>query len=348
MGASLAAATAASASAMSLHQQSLSQGQVPPNYLGLPTRHMHALQQGGTGSQSGNPGTNRKGACGVGTLERGPGSGNAAQRPNQLDRAAAHSLRMPPPGPFLTSQLPAPSTIAALTHAALPFSSSLSLSASNLSLPMFFPYDFSSFATSAQTEVQAGGGGIGGGSLPRQEIGEGSVAAGLTGQQQSRHPYPLLMALGRAPITGRPAVPLFLNSDTAALSAYQCLVRKQIELFEAGTVDVESNAQGRNRPIVLGQVGIRCRHCSHLNPRERSRGATYYPAQLQGLYQACQNLSLTHLATHCQLIPGEIRSELEQLRKRKSSAGGGKKYWADAAKVLGVYEDGDGLRFASR
>jgi hypothetical protein len=309
-------------------------------------RHMKVLQQGGGGSQSGNPGTNLEGTGGVGSVELVPGNGNAEHRPNQLDRIAPH---IPPPGPFLSSQLPAPSTLTALTHAALPFSPSLSLSASNLSLPMFFPYDFSSFATSAQQEVPAGGSGSGVGPLPRQEVmGGGSAAAGLPGQQQSRHPYPLLMVLGRAPITGRPSVPLFLNSDTAALSAYQCLVRKQIELFEAGTVDVESNAQGRNRPIVLGQVGIRCRHCSHLNPRERSRGATYYPAQLQGLYQACQNLSLTHLATHCQLIPCEIRSELEQLRKRKSSAGGGKKYWADAAKVLGVYEDGDGLRFAPR
>ena len=32
-----------------------------------------------------------------------------------------------------------------------------------------------------------------------------------------------------------------------------------MELFEAQEIDVEAGAQGRNRGIVLGQVGIRCR-----------------------------------------------------------------------------------------
>ena len=35
-----------------------------------------------------------------------------------------------------------------------------------------------------------------------------------------------------------------------------------MELFEAQEIDVEAGAQGRNRGIVLGQVGIRCRHVS--------------------------------------------------------------------------------------
>ena len=42
----------------------------------------------------------------------------------------------------------------------------------------------------------------------------------------------------------------------------KCLLRQQIEVFEAGKDDVEGNAQGRNKPTVMGQVGIRCRHSS--------------------------------------------------------------------------------------
>ena len=38
--------------------------------------------------------------------------------------------------------------------------------------------------------------------------------------------------------------------------------RKQIELFEAKQEDVDAGAQGRNKPIILGQVGIRCIHVS--------------------------------------------------------------------------------------
>jgi hypothetical protein len=151
-----------------------------------------------------------------------------------------------------------------------------------------------------------------------------------------------------ANVTGRPPSALYMTCDNDSLSEYQCVVRKQIELFEARREDVESNAQGRNRPIVMGQVGIRCRHCTMLPPKHRARGAIYYPAKLHGLYQAAQNMASSHLCEHCQHVPTDIRAELVKLRDRKSSAGGGKKYWADGVRVLGVLEDTDGLRFGKR
>lgn len=151
-----------------------------------------------------------------------------------------------------------------------------------------------------------------------------------------------------ASVTGRPPVLLYMTCDDDSLSEYQCVVRKQIELFEAVKEDADSNAQGRNRPIVLGQVGIRCKHCTMLPPKHRARGAIYYPARLQGLYQAAQNMASSHLCEHCQHVPPAVRAELTNLRDRKSSAGGGKKYWADGVRVLGVYEDSDGLRFDAR
>ena len=149
-------------------------------------------------------------------------------------------------------------------------------------------------------------------------------------------------------VTGRPPIVLYMTCDDDALSDYQCLVRKNIELFEAQYQDIESNAQGRNRPIVLGQVGIQCKHCTHLPPKHRARGAVYYPAKLEGLYQAAQNQANGHLAEHCNHVPAEVRAELIRLKDRKSSAGGGKKYWADGVRVLGVYEDAHGLRFKPR
>jgi hypothetical protein len=149
-------------------------------------------------------------------------------------------------------------------------------------------------------------------------------------------------------LTGRRPVTLYMTCDEESLSEYQCLVRRQVDLFEARKEEVASNAKGRNKPIVLGQVGIRCHHCSLLPPKNRARGAMYYPAKLNGLYQAAQSMASGHLCHHCQHIPDEIRQELLVLRERKSSAGGGKKYWADGVRVLGVYEDEDGLRFKNR
>ncbi|KAL7566982.1 hypothetical protein ACA910_019912 [Epithemia clementina (nom. ined.)] len=149
-------------------------------------------------------------------------------------------------------------------------------------------------------------------------------------------------------LTGRPAIKLYLSCDPDTFSVYQVTVRQSIELFEALQSDVESNAQGRNHPIVLGQVGIRCRHCNFIPPSQRSRGSTYYPSKLSGLYQAAQNLAVGHLIDSCTYVPDDIRECLTRLRDQKSAAGGGKNEWAKRAIALGVYESDHGLRFADR
>jgi hypothetical protein len=146
--------------------------------------------------------------------------------------------------------------------------------------------------------------------------------------------------------SNKPRKILFMPCDAHKLSDYQCLVRKQIEVFEATQDDIEAIAQGRNRPIVLGQVGIRCIHCSKIPPRQRTKGATYYPTKLVGLYQAAQNMASWHFCECCPLISDALRLEFIVLRERKSTAGGGKHYWGDAVRALGVVEDGDILRFA--
>jgi hypothetical protein len=55
-------------------------------------------------------------------------------------------------------------------------------------------------------------------------------------------------------LTGRCPTMLYLSCDPENLSEYQCLIRKQIELFEANETDIQAGAQGRNKPIILGQV----------------------------------------------------------------------------------------------
>jgi len=148
-------------------------------------------------------------------------------------------------------------------------------------------------------------------------------------------------------LTGRLASPLYLSCDYQTLSEYQMLVRKQIELFEANCDDVDANAQGRNKPVTLGQVGIRCRHCAY-DQQRRTRGAVYYPSKLESIYQAAQHMASIHLVEHCPRIPADVRAQLLQLRQQQqksSSGGGGKRQWAEKARALGVREDEHGLRF---
>jgi hypothetical protein len=147
-------------------------------------------------------------------------------------------------------------------------------------------------------------------------------------------------------MTGRPPAQLYLSCNPDHLSEFQCLIRKQIELFEAKVCEASSTAKGRNRKLVLGQVGIQCVHCHHLPPKERARGAMYYPQKLPGIYQAAQILANTHLMEVCSFVPLAIKQQLHQLKQTKSGkATAGKEYWAQTSRVLGVYEALDGLRF---
>lgn len=53
-------------------------------------------------------------------------------------------------------------------------------------------------------------------------------------------------------LSGRPPVIMYIpDSDERSLSEYQCLVRKQIELFEANEEDVECQVRSATRNNVL-------------------------------------------------------------------------------------------------
>jgi hypothetical protein len=148
---------------------------------------------------------------------------------------------------------------------------------------------------------------------------------------------------------------LYLEQDDDNLSPYQCLARKQIEVFGATERDLQDNAQGRNRKICVEQVGIRCRHCGTQHAKERAKGAVFFPSRLVGVYQTGQNLTNTHLVTDCTSIPRDIREDLIRVRlkekgakTRKSAYGGGQHYWAACLRVQGVVETTDQrLRFTS-
>jgi hypothetical protein len=137
-------------------------------------------------------------------------------------------------------------------------------------------------------------------------------------------------------------VPLFLDYDQQVLTQYQCLLRQQMELFEAGPLDVRINVKGRIKPLRLGQLGLRCRHCSMLPPDERTRGAVYFPGSVEGVYQIAQNMCKKHLCDRCDRIPSSIKHKLREMFRSKEDnnrRAGGKVYWVESLAVLGVYED---------
>ena len=186
-----------------------------------------------------------------------------------------------------------------------------------------------------------------------KDLADGDISMAVeTGSPSVGHPQavsPETLSSKEYTMTGRPAFTLYLSCDSrdpALFSEYQQLVRKQIEVFEADPEQVTAVAQGRNKPIVLGQVGIRCRHCAFTPHSQRPRGAVYFPSKLEGIYQMAQNMANTHLCDTCTNIPKDLRAELLRLRQIKTQlAGTGKESWAAKAQVLGVYEDSCGLRY---
>jgi hypothetical protein len=145
------------------------------------------------------------------------------------------------------------------------------------------------------------------------------------------------------------AISVSLPSDAELTSKFQTLLREQMVYVAAVVLDVQASTQGRNRPIRVGQVGILCRHCRNIPPRNRPRGAIYFPHKLMSIYQSAQNMANHHYnpESGCPNAPDGINESLKVARTDKSIVyGGGQQYWARSAVESGLLETVDrGLAF---
>ena len=145
-------------------------------------------------------------------------------------------------------------------------------------------------------------------------------------------------------------IPVSADSDRESITKLQALLRQQMEFFQATPADLQAPAQGRNKAVVLGQVGMACRHCRRTVGGNRVRGAVYYPRKLAGIYQSAQNMLNNHFASGpgCPNAPSSINERLQEKRNSDRSSvvyGGGQQYWATTASNAGIYETDHGLAF---
>jgi hypothetical protein len=126
-------------------------------------------------------------------------------------------------------------------------------------------------------------------------------------------------------------------------------LRQQIEAFQATEEDVMTHTRGRNKPVQLGQVGIRCCHCSHVHISRRQKGSTYFPANKMGIYQAAQNMSTAHIQCGlCTEMPEAIKlkfMEIMSAKKSNCSNGAGRPFWAQSTTQVGLVDTEEGIRF---
>ena len=154
-------------------------------------------------------------------------------------------------------------------------------------------------------------------------------------------------------ISKRPFLSLGLvEQDKHRLSDFLCFLRREcIEVFKASAADVSERK--KSKKVVLGQVGIRCRFCTHLRGKERVGRSSSFPSSLDRIYQCVAMMIRDHFSK-CTLMLPEIREKYEMYRTnnanhllagRKKRRGITKKesksYWVESASLLGMSDTVD-------
>lgn len=139
---------------------------------------------------------------------------------------------------------------------------------------------------------------------------------------------------------------LAMPSDQDSLSDRQCYVRSEmVEIFAATQKDVSARHSKGAQKLVMGQVGIRCVHCSHLRPRDRAERAVCYPKSISRIYQTVADMQRFHFE-NCREIPDQVRMIYKKLKTtRPRGVGSPQSYWVSSAKQLGLVDTSDGIRF---
>ena len=139
--------------------------------------------------------------------------------------------------------------------------------------------------------------------------------------------------------------------DRIALSETLCVIRENIEVFVANTRDVEAPAPGRKHPVVVGQIGLRCIHCSHAKKHsDKVKRATCYPSSIKRIYRTVIDMKLDHFS-HCPFVPLGLKQRLDELKATNTrSTGTTMQYFVRSAKSMGMVdaEGASGVRLLAQ
>ena len=141
------------------------------------------------------------------------------------------------------------------------------------------------------------------------------------------------------------SIPLSVEGqDEEHLNKYQCLLRKQIELFEAGPNETIVSPLGFPRPLFSRQVGLRCRHCA--DNLQKNYGAIFYCNSFLEVRLYAQDIADVHMLRDCPKFLPALKMEL-MLYKNQAGPTSPEQvvYWCAALRFLGVQERGGVLCF---
>jgi len=134
-----------------------------------------------------------------------------------------------------------------------------------------------------------------------------------------------------------------IPEDKEWLSDIDSYVRKQLEVFCATADDVAAAQEDRKYPISVGQVGIRCIHCSIAQGNDAIGHAIAYPFSISGIYESVKEFHRLHLDS-CPNLPATSKAKLDSMKGASSLSSVLRKYYTLAAKALGLVDTKDGIR----
>ena len=155
-----------------------------------------------------------------------------------------------------------------------------------------------------------------------------AVEAAKALADSSRQPEPV------APLSPSSRVLLAIPEDKEWLSEKDCFIRKQLEVFCATEEDVARARADRKYPVSVGQVGIRCIHCSIALGHEASGSAIAYPFTISGINESVREFHRLHL-DHCENLPAATKAKLDKLGASSLSSVL-RRYYLLAARALGL------------
>ena len=128
------------------------------------------------------------------------------------------------------------------------------------------------------------------------------------------------------------------KEDKNYLNHWNCFSREHLEVFEVQAGDSDLSRKGFRRPVI-GQVGLRCRHC---------RIVKCYPGKLTTVYDSVAKLRREHLVDRpCTAFSSHMQALLAEEAKEDCSGSKDKntrKYYAQHLSTIGIIET-DGRLF---
>jgi len=135
--------------------------------------------------------------------------------------------------------------------------------------------------------------------------------------------------------TQRSVISLATSEDGNWLSEFMCYVRSDLtEVFQAKENDVISRRNSKK--VLLGQVGIRCRHCAHVPYEERTSRSSCYPSSLSRIYQSLTMMIREHFSKCLQMDPDAKERFLTLKGLSTQGAADSKHFWVSSAKAIGM------------